>query len=153
LFGLINDINQRDAADGEDFEEWDRELAMNPLPDTSIDRHDRLHAEEHMFEYVRIDTNERAFHTAKIRVSTFFCNSFRIFSFCRYWCITRLSIFDFNFFSFFVCELHPLTNPIHIQEVENPWDKGDASGAVYYTDALYWDKQRGEFDEVLADSW
>jgi hypothetical protein len=41
----------RDAADDEALEEWDREAALNPLPDTSIDRHDRLEAEEYMFEY------------------------------------------------------------------------------------------------------
>ena len=39
------------------------------------------------------------------------------------------------------------------EEVEQIWDKGDASGLVMYTDAVHWDKQRGDFDERHADDW
>jgi hypothetical protein len=40
---------------------------------------------------------------------------------------------------------------LYEQGVENPWDKGDASGLVMYTDANYWDDQKGEFDERTVD--
>lgn len=39
------------------------------------------------------------------------------------------------------------------EEVEAIWDKGDASGLVMYTDAVYWEKQRGDFDERQVDDW
>jgi hypothetical protein len=39
------------------------------------------------------------------------------------------------------------------EEVEQIWDKGDASGLVMYTDGVYWDKQRGDFDERTADDF
>lgn len=35
--------------------------------------------------------------------------------------------------------------------MEDPWDKHDASGLVLYTDAVYWEKQRGDFDERHVD--
>ena len=38
-------------------------------------------------------------------------------------------------------------------QVDNPWDKGDASGLVHYTDALLWSERRGGFDELTTDSW
>eukprot|EP01083_Nonionella_stella_P065073 170224_1 len=39
------------------------------------------------------------------------------------------------------------------EKTELIWDKGDASGLVYYTDAIYWDALKGGFDERLADDW
>ena len=38
-------------------------------------------------------------------------------------------------------------------KVDNPWNKGDASGLVYYTDDFYWDNKITDFDERLADDW
>lgn len=35
-----------------------------------------------------------------------------------------------------------LAGPLHEDDVDKPWDKGDASGLVTYTDAYYWDKVR-----------
>jgi hypothetical protein len=102
----------RDAADDETLEEWDREAALNPLPDTSIDRHDRLEAEEYMFEYKVENPWD------KVR---------RNFSL-----VSNLSVEFFIEFCYF---------------------QGDASGHVYYTDALYWDQARGDFDEITADAW
>ena len=34
--------------------------------------------------------------------------------------------------------------------LEVTWDKG-SSGLVFYTDAVYWDSQKGDFDEREAD--
>eukprot|EP00055_Hartaetosiga_balthica_P002985 m.5982 g.5982 ORF g.5982 m.5982 type:complete len:469 (+) comp2525_c0_seq1:74-1480(+) len=39
------------------------------------------------------------------------------------------------------------------KKVSNPWDKGDASALVHYTDAFYWDQHGGDFDERTADDW
>lgn len=36
-------------------------------------------------------------------------------------------------------------------KIPNPWDKQEASGLVWYTDTLYWDKQKGDFDERTVD--
>ena len=33
------------------------------------------------------------------------------------------------------------------------WDKQDASGLVWYTDAAYWDRMAGDLDERCADAW
>jgi len=38
------------------------------------------------------------------------------------------------------------------QQVNNPWDKGDASGLVLYTDASYWDTKITR-DERMVDDW
>ncbi|CAE7631943.1 Gpatch3, partial [Symbiodinium pilosum] len=37
--------------------------------------------------------------------------------------------------------------------VEHIWDKQDASGLVWYTDAAYWDRMAGDLDERCADAW
>ncbi|CAJ1409216.1 unnamed protein product [Effrenium voratum] len=37
--------------------------------------------------------------------------------------------------------------------VENIWDKQDASGLVWYTDAAFWDRMAGDLDERCADGW
>eukprot|EP00439_Symbiodinium_sp_Y106_P053484 s1591_g7.t1 len=37
--------------------------------------------------------------------------------------------------------------------VEHIWDKQDASGLVWYTDAAYWDRLAGDLDERCADGW
>ncbi|CAE7400929.1 Gpatch3 [Symbiodinium natans] len=37
--------------------------------------------------------------------------------------------------------------------VEHIWDKQDASGLVWYTDAAYWDRLAGDLDERCADAW
>ena len=37
--------------------------------------------------------------------------------------------------------------------VDNPWDKGDASGLVHYTDAQREQASRGDFDEQTTDMW
>ncbi|EGD81867.1 hypothetical protein PTSG_11400 [Salpingoeca rosetta] len=39
------------------------------------------------------------------------------------------------------------------KSVAHPWDKGDASALVWYTDAAYWDAQQGDFDERNADEY
>ncbi|GAB5370014.1 hypothetical protein AAMO2058_001456000 [Amorphochlora amoebiformis] len=38
-------------------------------------------------------------------------------------------------------------------KVDNPWDKHGAEGLVLYTDAFYWDQQKGGFDERVTDAW
>jgi hypothetical protein len=40
---------------------------------------------------------------------------------------------------------------LHEEGVEDPWDKGDASGLVWYTDAQYWDAQEGDLDDRTSD--
>ena len=37
--------------------------------------------------------------------------------------------------------------------VEHIWDKQDASGLVWYTDAAFWDRMAGDLDERCADAW
>lgn len=37
-------------------------------------------------------------------------------------------------------------------EVGNPWDKGDGSGLVMWTDAVFWDRAKGPFEERTADA-
>lgn len=37
--------------------------------------------------------------------------------------------------------------------VEHIWDKQDASGLVWYTDAAFWDRMAGGLDERCADAW
>eukprot|EP00913_Durusdinium_trenchii_P032673 g30582.t1 len=37
--------------------------------------------------------------------------------------------------------------------VEQIWDKQDASGLVWYTDAAFWDRMAGDLDERCADGW
>ena len=37
--------------------------------------------------------------------------------------------------------------------MDNPWDKGDASGLVTYTDAQYWDQFKDGFEGATADDW
>ncbi|KAG8177578.1 hypothetical protein JTE90_011744 [Oedothorax gibbosus] len=37
-------------------------------------------------------------------------------------------------------------------KIELKWEKG-GSGLVFYTDAQYWDKKDGDFDEKTADDW
>jgi len=39
---------------------------------------------------------------------------------------------------------------LYEHDVENPWDKQDAQGLVYYTDASYWEINQGEFDERVS---
>jgi hypothetical protein len=36
---------------------------------------------------------------------------------------------------------------------EDACDKGDNSGLVMYTDGLFWNARRGDFDERTADDW
>lgn len=43
--------------------------------------------------------------------------------------------------------------PLYEHEVRNPWDKGDASGLVWYTDEQYWEANKGGFDEQTVDDW
>ncbi|XP_025899200.1 G patch domain-containing protein 3 [Nothoprocta perdicaria] len=38
------------------------------------------------------------------------------------------------------------------EEIELKWEKG-GSGLVFYTDAQYWQKEDGDFDEQTADDW
>ncbi|KAJ8044012.1 G patch domain-containing protein 3 [Holothuria leucospilota] len=38
------------------------------------------------------------------------------------------------------------------EEMEIVWDKG-SSGLVFYTDAAYWDAEKGDFDERTSDDW
>lgn len=38
-------------------------------------------------------------------------------------------------------------------DIEDIWDKKDASGLVHYTDAAYWDRQAGDFWERTVDDW
>lgn len=38
------------------------------------------------------------------------------------------------------------------EEIEKPWEKG-GSGLVFYTDEVYWDDVRGEFEDRTADGW
>ena len=40
---------------------------------------------------------------------------------------------------------------LHEEGVEDPWDKGDASGLVWYTDAQYWDAMEGDLDDRTSD--
>jgi hypothetical protein len=40
---------------------------------------------------------------------------------------------------------------LHEEGVEDPWDKGDASGLVWYTDAQYWDALEGDLDDRTSD--
>ena len=40
---------------------------------------------------------------------------------------------------------------LHEEGVEDPWDKGDASGLVWYTDAQYWDSMEGDLDDRTSD--
>lgn len=49
--------------------------------------------------------------------------------------------------------LCPCQEYLFDEEVEQIWDKGDASGLVMYTDGVYWEKQRGDFDEQQVDDW
>ncbi|XP_038057948.1 G patch domain-containing protein 3-like [Patiria miniata] len=44
------------------------------------------------------------------------------------------------------------TERLFESEMEVTWDKG-SSGLVFYTDAAFWDKQDGDFDEKTADDW
>ncbi|XP_022102168.1 G patch domain-containing protein 3-like [Acanthaster planci] len=44
------------------------------------------------------------------------------------------------------------TERLFESEMEVTWDKG-SSGLVFYTDAAFWDKQEGDFDEKTADDW
>ena len=37
-------------------------------------------------------------------------------------------------------------------KIELKWEKG-GSGLVFYTDAAYWDRLNGDFDEQTADDW
>eukprot|EP00494_Astrolonche_serrata_P003958 UN03968 len=39
------------------------------------------------------------------------------------------------------------------EKVNNPWDKGDATGLVMYTDAMYWDNKLNDVDERMVDDW
>lgn len=41
---------------------------------------------------------------------------------------------------------------LYEEEIELKWEKG-GSGLVFYTDAQYWDEQKGDFDEKTADDW
>lgn len=41
---------------------------------------------------------------------------------------------------------------LYEEEIEKPWEKG-GSGLVFYTDAVYWDAARGEFEDLTADGW
>jgi len=43
--------------------------------------------------------------------------------------------------------------PLMEWEIENPWDKQEASGLVMWTDQTYWDAQKGDFDERTADDF
>ena len=43
--------------------------------------------------------------------------------------------------------------PLYEDEVHQPWDKGDGSGLVTYTDEQYHDAHRGDFDERTVDMW
>ncbi|ETO23000.1 hypothetical protein RFI_14185, partial [Reticulomyxa filosa] len=36
--------------------------------------------------------------------------------------------------------------------IDQPWDKGDATGLVHYTDDMYWDNKQ-DVDERLKDDW
>ncbi|NXH22497.1 GPTC3 protein, partial [Bucco capensis] len=38
------------------------------------------------------------------------------------------------------------------EEIELKWEKG-GSGLVFYTDAQYWQEEKGDFDEQTADDW
>jgi hypothetical protein len=33
------------------------------------------------------------------------------------------------------------------------WDKAGADALVWHTDAYYWSKQEGDFDEQTTDDW
>merc|ERR1719469_1085814 len=37
--------------------------------------------------------------------------------------------------------------------VEDVWDKHEASGLVWYTDAAFWDRRAGDLDERAHDAW
>ena len=41
---------------------------------------------------------------------------------------------------------------LYEEEIELVWEKG-GPGLVWYTDAVYWGQQRGDFDERTADDW
>ena len=41
---------------------------------------------------------------------------------------------------------------LYEEDLEVVWEKG-GSGLVFYTDAVYWDKVAGDFDEKTADDW
>ncbi|XP_043236187.1 G patch domain-containing protein 3-like isoform X1 [Amphibalanus amphitrite] len=41
---------------------------------------------------------------------------------------------------------------LYEEEIELVWEKG-GPGLVWYTDAVYWDQQRGDFDERTSDDW
>ncbi|XP_033113500.1 G patch domain-containing protein 3-like [Anneissia japonica] len=41
---------------------------------------------------------------------------------------------------------------LYEEEMEVVWEKG-GSGLVFYTDAAYWDAQKGDFDERTSDDW
>lgn len=47
-----------------------------------------------------------------------------------------------------------LPTPYHLFEqiCKNPWDKGDASGLVFYTDDFFWDQKLG-LDERMVDDY
>merc|ERR1719359_501347 len=42
---------------------------------------------------------------------------------------------------------------LYEDDVEDIWDKKDASGLVHYTDAAYWNRQAGDFWERTVDDW
>ncbi|XP_033628485.1 G patch domain-containing protein 3-like isoform X1 [Asterias rubens] len=44
------------------------------------------------------------------------------------------------------------TERLFENDMEVTWDKG-SSGLVFYTDAAYWDKAEGDFDEKTSDDW
>ncbi|KYO37059.1 G patch domain-containing protein 3 [Alligator mississippiensis] len=41
---------------------------------------------------------------------------------------------------------------LYEEEIELKWEKG-GSGLVFYTDAQYWQEEKGDFDEQTADDW
>jgi len=41
---------------------------------------------------------------------------------------------------------------LYEDEVTNPWDKGDASGLVMWTDAIFWDRMKGSFEARTSDA-
>ncbi|GCC26832.1 G patch domain-containing protein 3 [Chiloscyllium punctatum] len=41
---------------------------------------------------------------------------------------------------------------LYEEEIELKWEKG-GSGLVFYTDAQYWQEEKGDFDEETADDW
>jgi len=42
---------------------------------------------------------------------------------------------------------------LYEDKVEHIWDKQDACGLVWYTDAAFWDQMAGDLDERAHDSW